>query len=161
MGETVAASRALALLLAVLCAAPSAVRATVLRVRPLEDQMLGSQLVVVGTVTGQQASWEGGLIVTRSIVLVDEIVHNRLGRTPERITVKTMGGEIGRIGLHFSGEARLVLGERYLVFCVETGDDLRITGLEQAALPLLQDVCEPTSPDSIVAWIREIHGEAW
>lgn len=102
---------ALALLL------PTWAQATIIIPRSLEQMSVEASAVVRAKVVQRQASWDADhrRIHTYTELQVLETVHHTkpLGST---LVVRTMGGEVGDIGMRVAGVARFEVGEEVLVF---------------------------------------------
>jgi hypothetical protein len=94
--------------------------------------------VVVGTVVGIEARYDHlDRIVTDATIRVEE---RMLGETAVggEVTVRSLGGAIGEVGLRIEGEPIFVAGERVLVFArLHRGERvLRAVGMSQGVMPI-------------------------
>jgi hypothetical protein len=134
--------RAAALLLGALLV-PHGAPASVVRALTLAELVEASSIVAVARVETATSLWVDGRIVTDTVLVVDEGLS---GAEPdERVTVRTLGGEVEGIGQRVSGEPWLRAGERYLVFLerlpARAGDAaarFRPVGMSQGALPVTE-----------------------
>ncbi len=93
-----------------------------------EDELiLKARYIVVGEVIDKQSHWnqDHSLIVTDfKISVLDQLSPDSLG---SETTVTVLGGEVGDVGLFVTHQPCLELGERALLFLVETSGDRRET----------------------------------
>ncbi len=113
----------------------------------LEELTSASSLVVVATPQEQTSIWEdlpsGRRIVTYTKLKVDRGI---VGEPEQELWVRTLGGVVDKIGQSVSGEARLVPGEKALLFLAKTKEALVVTALAQGHYRLVQ----PSSKDQPV-----------
>jgi hypothetical protein len=88
-------------------------RASVSAAAIFEDLVEEATAAAVVTPTEQRSLWEGNRIVTLTQVRVDRIVSGRLSST---LSVRTLGGSVGRIGQIVEGQATFAAGRASLVF---------------------------------------------
>jgi len=136
--------RAAALLLG-LWLVPHGAPASVVRALSLPELVGESAIVAVARVETAASAWVGGRIVTDAVLVVDEGLAG--AAAGERVTVRTLGGEVDGIGQRVSGEPWFRAGERYLVFLerlpppADEGAALfRPVGMAQGALPVAEAV---------------------
>jgi hypothetical protein len=132
---------------AVVLLASSECAAAVVARLDLEDLVSGSELVGTGTVISRSSEWQGERIVTLSVLEMDSVLKAPEGAA-STVTIATLGGEVGSVGMWVPGECRLETGRRYLVFASRPGPAgaaYRVTGMAQGALPVVVD-------DAGVAW---------
>ena len=122
---------------------PHAAPASVVRALTLRELVEASAIVVLAQVETATSSWVDGRIVTDAVLVVDEGLAG--AETEQRVTVRTLGGEVDGIGQRVSGEPWLRAGERYLVFLeplpARSGDAslrYRPIGMSQGALPVTE-----------------------
>jgi hypothetical protein len=114
--------------------------ASVVRVLPLPELVRRSQVVAVADVESSVSSWVDERIVTDSVLVVESPLLGAAGG--ERLTVRTLGGEVDGLGQRVFGEPWLRRGERYLLFLEpfpssEPTALLRPVGMAQGALPVV------------------------
>jgi hypothetical protein len=117
----------------VLAAGTLPLRATVLRYLPFEEQVDSSRVIVVGTVVGRAAKWNGShtLISTEVVVRVEQALKGSPGAT---LTVSVPGGVLDGIGQAVDGAPNLLEGRRYVLFLERTdGAAYRVTGFSQGS----------------------------
>ncbi|MCA9671846.1 MAG: matrixin family metalloprotease [Myxococcales bacterium] len=122
-------------LLAALLAAPSVARATVVRAVTLRALATRATLVVEGRVVAQRSRYRGHLIVTESVIETRRC-HKGTCSRGARVTLTTLGGVVGDVGMHVSGVAQLRVGERVFVFATRRAGALRTVGLAQGLFRL-------------------------
>ena len=129
--------------------------ASVVRVLPLPELVRRSQVVAVAEVESSVSSWVDERIVTDSVLVVEDPLLGTAGG--ERLTVRTLGGEVDGLGQRVFGEPWFRPGERYLLFLEPfplAGSSrtpnpeslaplLRPVGMSQGALPI---VASPEGP---------------
>ena len=119
---------------------PSA-EAGVARPVALRELVKLSQYAIVGTPVDARSTWEevdGG----RRIVTYTKLrVESSLGAAaaPREVTVRTLGGRVGKIGQVVHGEATLPIGETAVVFLSSRNGALRVAALAQGHYPLRAD----------------------
>jgi hypothetical protein len=106
----------MAALIALFAAAPS--RASV-SIAILFDELVGrSTAAAIVTPVEREGVWENGRIVTYTHVQIERVLA---GSAPSEAWVRTLGGEVGRIGQLVEGEATLDVNEPSLVFLQNAG----------------------------------------
>lgn len=123
----------------------------------LDELVVGSQRVVIGTPVERTSRWEelpsGRRIVTYTKITVDESL---VGAAGSEVLVRTYGGVVDKIGQQVSGEAAFKIGERALVFLADVPDGESastvtvVTGMAQGHYPVDESGSEPllkASPD--------------
>jgi hypothetical protein len=118
------------------------VRASLARAISLPELVAASSFVIAGTPLEALGHWEnsGGRkrIVTDTRVRIDEV----LGGSPSgsEISIRTLGGRVGKIGQTVHGEAFLRIAERAFLFVTPATDGvLAVTGMAQGHYPLRAD----------------------
>lgn len=105
------------LVAALICAAPLSANATVIVPQTLEQMTVASAAVVRAKVVRRESRWDAShqRIHSYTELKVLDAVHKTkaLGKS---IVVRTMGGEVGDIGMRVAGVARFEVGEEVLVF---------------------------------------------
>lgn len=104
----------------------------------LDELVIRASYVVVATAAERHSTWEnlagGRRIVTYTRLKVDQPVVGEAG--PE-VWVRTLGGAVGKIGQHVSGEARFTTGEKALFFLSKVEGAVVVTGLAQGHYPVV------------------------
>ena len=119
----------LILLLLTLWSSGTALASRVQRAR-LDDLTRGAQLVILGTLLTREAYWEGGRILTRNVVRVDETWAGAKPAT-ETVEAVTLGGIVGNIGQQVSGEAVVPADTPAVLFLSAQHGVYRVVGLSQ------------------------------
>ena len=97
-------------------------RATTARLATHEELVKLAQVVVVGAAESRDSFWREGRIYTRYIVRVQEALKTKtpLPRLEDTtIEILTLGGVIGTIGQSVAGAARLLEGQRSVLYLIE------------------------------------------
>lgn len=150
--------------------------ATTARAVGLPELVRTSSLVLSGVARSATCTWESvgkqRRIVTYTVVSVDEAL---LGEPGAEVLVRTLGGQVDKIGQIVHGEATLTLGERAVLFLEPIASGaLRVTAMAQGHYPLRADAhgelrLQPspsldhlaTDADSAVTRLRDLRvGEA-
>jgi len=84
-------------------------------------------VVIEGVVTEQSSRWEDGIIVTRSIV---EVTNVLTGSAPAKVQVRHLGGAVDGLGQWWSGGVWLVPGERVRLDLAPSGAEMTVVGGE-------------------------------
>jgi len=107
----------------------------------LQDLTIGSDVILIGQVTQQTASWNENhtRIYTKAIIQVDEYLKGN--NTEGTVTVKYLGGEVGEIGEMYSHMPRFEDQEDVLVFLKknETGSDYKVFAGEDGKIIIIND----------------------
>lgn len=132
-------------------AAARRAEASVAVLMTLDELVVASQRVVIGTPTERTSRWEelpsGRRIVTYTKVTVDETLAGGPGA---EVVVRTFGGVVDDIGQQVSGEASFTIGERSLMFLADVPDGVDgatvtiVTGMAQGQFPVDESGAEPT-----------------
>ena len=121
-------------------AAPHA-RASVVQAMSLEELTRNADLVIVAVPTEQDSrlDFDGKMIVTDVNLRVDEVLKGQVKRA-SNVVATVLGGRLDQLALQVPGEASFVSGMRVVVFLYrsQAGDDLRVVGMSQGVLPLVQ-----------------------
>lgn len=113
----------------------------------LDDLVVKSDVVAVGTATARTARWEDGKIVTYTTITVDQALGGGAAKG-DTLVVRTLGGVVGTIGQKVHGEAVLPVGGRFVLFLralpaaaasAALPGARSVTGMEQGALPIVVD----------------------
>jgi hypothetical protein len=134
-------------------AGPAEAHAAVSVLMSLDELVSASSLVVVATATERESRWEyvagGRRIVTYTKLKVDRGIT---GPGSKEVVVRTLGGSVGKIGQHVSGEAAISIGKPSLLFLAKVDETLVVTGLAQGHYPVVTDAKGVTrltpSPDA-------------
>ncbi|MBK8009898.1 MAG: hypothetical protein IPK13_00990 [Deltaproteobacteria bacterium] len=115
--------------------APSLAEATVMVPLSIEDLSEKADAIVRGRVVNDYAAWDAAhqQISTYTEVTLTEtmLAPSSLGAS---FVVRTLGGIVGDVGMHVSGEPTFTLGEDVLVFLARVGDEpnsFRVLGMSQ------------------------------
>jgi hypothetical protein len=120
-------------------ASASPVAATLSDALSLDELSWQADEVVLGRVLERRARRAGsGRIVTDTSVQVEDTVKGS-STQGEVLSVTTLGGELGDLGMRVEGEARLEVGARYVLFLRRLDRTLRPVGMSQGALPVRED----------------------
>ncbi|MCA9564707.1 MAG: hypothetical protein KC561_14525 [Myxococcales bacterium] len=87
--------------------------ATSLEAMSLEQVTASAEIAFSGTVESSTAAWNGTIIVTESVVRVDECL---VGVCSEVETVRQIGGQVGDIVQQVAGAEQLEPGDHVLLF---------------------------------------------
>jgi hypothetical protein len=95
----------------------SSAHATVMLPLSIEDLAVKSSAVVRGRVLSSEAAWDPQKqrIYTNTVVEVLDPIHAK-SELPRQITIRTLGGEVGKIGMKVSGTEKFTLNEEIVVF---------------------------------------------
>ena len=101
----------------VLVALAPAARATIMLPLSLEDLTRQSAAVVRARVVDQSAAWDEGhqRIYTRTTLQPIDPIH-QTAKLPGQLVVRSLGGEVGEVGMQVAGTPSFTLGEEVLVF---------------------------------------------
>lgn len=91
--------------------------ATIVVPMTIEEMSAEAACVARGRVVNQQAAWDEAhrRIYTYTEIQVLERIHTK-GTVPDTVVVRTLGGEVGEIGMKVSGTPRFEVGEEVVVF---------------------------------------------
>jgi hypothetical protein len=97
--------------------APLVASATVIMPRTIEEMAQDSACVVRGRVLSSEAAWDDKheRIFTNTEIEVLDQIHGPQD-APRRIIVRTLGGEVGKIGMKVAGTERFTLNEEVVLF---------------------------------------------
>jgi hypothetical protein len=92
-------------------------KATIVVPMTIEQMAAESACVTRGRVVSQQAAWDEAhrRIYTYTEIQVLERIHSK-GSVPDTVVVRTLGGEVGEIGMKVSGTPKFEVGEEVVVF---------------------------------------------
>lgn len=109
---------ALAALVGALALGAAPARATVMVPMTLEELTADAVLVVRGRVVGRDAAWDRAheRIYTTARLVVTETVLDRQKSDEREVLVRSLGGEVGEIGMKVAGSPQLGIGEDVLLF---------------------------------------------
>ena len=125
----------------IVLAAAQTAHATLSDALSLSELVAQSERVVVVTCESEAALRDHfGRIVTDYQVHVEEGMHGE-ARPGDELTVRSLGGDLGDLGMRIEGEPVLEVGHRYLLFlrAARTASGARVmrpVGMSQGALPI-------------------------
>lgn len=125
-------------LAAILLLSASTARATIIEALDLRELVRGSDHVVIGTVVSIRVRYDHlGRIVTDASVRIEESMHGAAANG-STIIARSLGGEIGDVGLRVEGEPSWIAGERILLFAraLPAEGVVRAVGMSQGVLPI-------------------------
>lgn len=107
----------------------------------LQELVDGSSHAVEAVATERRSTWKqvdgSRRIVTYTTV---RVVQTAYGTAPTTFQVRTLGGVVGKIGQHVSGEAQLAVGKPCLLFLTPLSDTVHVvTGRAQGHYPIVTD----------------------
>ncbi len=119
----------------------SVANATIVVPLSLEDLTVRSRAVVRATVRQHQSAWDEDhkRIYSYTELSVTEVIS---GEAPETLLVRTLGGEVGDIGMKVSGTPRFVLDQEVVVFLRRDSmdpDDFTVVGMSQGLYRIERD----------------------
>lgn len=97
--------------------APAMAAATVMVPLTIEDMTVQSACIVRGKVLESRAAWDKAhqRIYTFTDIEVIDALH-AASALPKKITVKTLGGEVGEIGMRVAGTEKFEASEEVVIF---------------------------------------------
>jgi hypothetical protein len=113
-------------------------RATTIEALDLRELVRGSDHVLVGFVLRTDVHLDHReRIVTDATIRIDERLHGPAA-AGSTVVVRSLGGELGDLGLRIEGEPSFVPGERLVLFGRTIAADrvLRPVGMSQGVLPI-------------------------
>lgn len=117
-------------------ATPGLAGATVSVALSLDEMVDHADHVALVTCESAQASRDDrGRIVTDYTLRVEESMKGDGGAT---LTMRSLGGVIGDLGMRVEGEPHPELGRRYVVFLERRGGQLRAVGMSQGVMPVTE-----------------------
>ena len=96
--------------------APREAQASVAIAASVEDLARVSSVIARVTALDRESAWEDGRIVTYSRVRVDDVVAGATPAGARELRIRTLGGNVGKIGQTVEGEAMLTVGAPCIVF---------------------------------------------
>lgn len=92
-------------------------QATIVVPMTIEEMAVEAALVARGRVVNTQAAWDDAhrRIYTYTEIQILERIHAP-SAVPDSIVVRTLGGEVGNIGMKVSGTPKFTMGEEVVVF---------------------------------------------
>lgn len=114
----------------------SALRASVVRFMPFEEQVSTAEIIVVAKAGKQEASWDsqGRFISTETTFLIEQAVKGAASGT---VTLRQLGGQVGEIAQSVAGSPVAVPGRKYVLFLEPRSDgSYRIVGFNQGCYPI-------------------------
>ncbi|WP_437539292.1 hypothetical protein WME79_23745 [Sorangium sp. So ce726] len=128
-----------------LLSGPRAAQAAVAIQLSLDELVAAASYVVVATAIEQRSQWEelGGArrIVTYTRLSIDRTVA---GQPDGEVWVRTLGGVVGDVGQHVSGDAQIAIGAQAMVFVSRVGSALVVSGMAQGHYPVVDGEEKPT-----------------
>jgi hypothetical protein len=126
-----------------LTAVPSLASATVMIPLTIEDMAVQSAVVVRGKVLGSHAVWDQThqRIYTFTEIEVLDAMHTP-SPLPKTVTVRTLGGEVGKIGMRVSGTERFTPNEEVVIFLRADPSDAKVfqtVGMSQGKFNVLHE----------------------
>ncbi|MEQ8280046.1 MAG: hypothetical protein RMA76_01950 [Deltaproteobacteria bacterium] len=123
--------------------APLAAEATVMVPLSVEDLTARSAMVMRGRVLAQQASWDDNQrkIYTFTEIEVLSTVHTQ-NAAPERVFVRSMGGEVGDVGMRVAGTPKFSVGEEVFLFLrvdPKNAEQFQVVGMSQGKFTVTRD----------------------
>lgn len=104
----------------------------------LKELVKQSPRVMLATAVERNSRWEE-IAGSRRIVTYTRmaVLEDVVGDGEGEVWVRTLGGEVGRVGQVVSGEATLAVGEKCLVFLTRSSDGVwLVTGMGQGHYPV-------------------------
>jgi hypothetical protein len=99
-----------------------------------DDLVRQSTAIAAVTPVERQVQWEDGRIVTYTRVRVDSAIA---GELPQDVWVRTLGGEIGRVGQIVEGEPSFSVGQPSLVFLRARARGFEVTARAQGQFAIV------------------------
>lgn len=119
--------------------APSAEAAVSVQIS-LDELVLQSTAIVVGTASEKRSQWEevagGRRIVTYTKIKIDRTIA---GSAATEVWVRTLGGKVDKIGQAVSGEAQIAAGSRSLLFLMKRDNVTVVADMAQGHFPVVVD----------------------
>jgi hypothetical protein len=110
------------------------------RMVTLDELLDRSTYVVIATPGERRSLWEdlpsGKRIVTYTRVAIERPVDGAPGT---ELWVRTLGGAVDKLGQAVPGEAQLAPGARAMMFLVNVGGVVVVTGMAQGHFPIVAD----------------------
>lgn len=127
--------------------------ATIIVPQSVEEMAVASTAVVRAKVLQRQAAWDKDhrRIHTHTELQVLETVHSRQAVTGS-VVIRTMGGEVGDIGMRVAGVARFEVGEEVLVFLTPDpldAGEFQVVGMSQGKYRIDRSGAEPMAVGSV------------
>ncbi|WP_437594521.1 hypothetical protein [Sorangium sp. So ce1000] len=121
-----------------LLSGPRAAQAALAIQLSLDELVAAASYVVVATAIEQRSQWEelGGArrIVTYTRLSIDRTVA---GQPDGEVWIRTLGGVVGDVGQHVSGDAQLAIGAQAMLFVARAGSALVVSGMAQGHYPVV------------------------
>ena len=127
----------------------------------LVDLVKGADLVLLGTALDSESSWQGGRILTRVRVQVEEVWAG-IAPATGIVEVVTLGGVVGDLGQMVSGEASIARHDRVVLFLARQNGVFRVLGMAQGVFRVLAQAGEPEQVEralSGIAWVESSPAE--
>lgn len=142
--RTRALSTCAALTLAALILGGSApVRATVIVPRTIEQMTHDAERVVRGRVLSSRAAWDQQrkrIYTTTEVEVLEQLQGSR--DVPRTVSIRTLGGEVGEVGMRVSGTETFTPGEEIIVFLRRdplTTSAFQVVGMSQGKYRIERD----------------------
>ncbi len=105
----------------------------------LETLSTKAARVVLARVSNQYAGWDEAhrRIYTWTEL---EVLETWKGPDQSSVLVKSLGGQVGDVGMRVSGTPEFVPGERVVVFLREVGAEFAVVGMSQGKFRVVDDV---------------------
>jgi hypothetical protein len=126
------------LFVALLLAAPAAVRATVLIPIEFRELVTIASTIVHGRVVDVRAQWVDGRRAIETFVTIEASEYYK-GGAGDTVTVRVPGGQIGRFRTIFVGAPAFRAGDEVVLFLRAYGDRIAVVGLNQGAYQVVAD----------------------
>src|SRR5687768_3441081 len=131
------------LLLAPLLLAPRVGEATVILPLSIEQMAVEAACVVRGKVQSTHAAWDTAheRIYTYTEIEILDVMHSP-SALPKKVTVRTLGGEVGEVGMKVSGTEKFTPNEEVVVFLRNdpgAENAYQVVGMSQGKFSLLRE----------------------
>jgi hypothetical protein len=126
------------LVLALLLAAPAALRGTVLIPIEFRELVAVSSTIVHGHIVDVRAEWVDGRRAIETLLTIDAEAYYK-GRGDEALTVRVPGGQIGRFRTIVVGAPEFRSGDEVVLFLRDNEGRASIVGLSQGAFRVAPD----------------------
>jgi len=130
------AATAAVALLAVALACPA--RAAVVLKLELPQLVARSRHIVVATALGEISHWQSdGRIVTDTTLRVEQTLKGDF-KAGQQVVVTSLGGSVGKLGMHVEGSPRFRRGRSAIVFLRELPErgELQVVGMSQGVIQI-------------------------
>jgi hypothetical protein len=129
--------------------------ATIVVPMTLEEMAIEASCVARGRVVNTQSAWDDAQrrIYTYTEIQILERIHTSRS-VPDFVVVRTLGGEVGEVGMKVSGTPRFTLGEEVVVFLRADpvdAEQFQVIGMSQGKL----HVERPLKGGELAVWSLE------